>query len=138
MGIRNKVTKDGFIETNVAGDTGLFGFEQQTITTSGSAVAITTGLTVLSGAFVTASLPVFSTTVATDGTVNNGILCLIVPASNDTFLLTASAPINGSAWTRVVDASSLGHILTAVGATGIAGPSAQFATGWFVSSGTIA
>lgn len=137
MGIRNKVVKDGFIETGVDGDTGLFGFEQQTIIRNvpASPQAITTGLTVLSGALVTASLPTVSTTVATDGTIANGLVCTVLLGSADTFLLSASVPINGGAWTRnTVGAASGYKILNCVGVTGqdVAAP-----IQWIVNSGSV-
>lgn len=137
MGIRNKVVKDGFIESGVDGDTGLFGFEQQLIIRNVPATpqAITTGLTVLSGALVTASLPTISTTVHADGTIANGLVCTVLLGSADTFLLSASVPINGSSWTKnTVGASSSYKILTCVGVTGqdVAAP-----IQWFVTSGSV-
>lgn len=141
MGIRNKVVKDGFIETGVDGDTGLFGFEQQLVIRNGGSAAlsspqaITTGLTVLSGSLVTASLPTISTTVHADGTIANGLVCTVLLGSADTFLLSASVPINGNSWTKnTVGASSSYKILTCVGVTGqdVAAP-----IQWFVTSGSV-
>jgi len=135
MGIRNKVAKDGFVETGVDGDTGFFGFEQQVVTTAGSATAIATGLTILSGANVTASLPTIATTTAADGTVANGLVCTVLLGSTNTFLLSASVPINGGAWTRnTVGASSSYKVLNCVGVTGLdtAAP-----IQWLVSSGSV-
>lgn len=134
MGIRNKVVKDGFIETGVDGDTGFFGFEQQTIT-GATPTAIATGLTILSGALVTASLPAISTTAAADGTIANGLVCTVVLGSADTFLLSASVPINGGAWTRnTVGAASSYKTLTCVGVTGLTVTSP---IQWLVSSGSV-
>lgn len=134
MGIRNKVVKDGFVSTSVDGDTGFFGFEQSVIT-GATPTALTTGLAVLSGALVTASLPSVSTTVASDGTVANGIVCTVVLGSADTFLLSASVPINGGAWTRqTVGAASASKVLTCVGVTGL---SSAAPIQWLVSSGSV-
>ncbi len=136
MGIRNKVTKDGFVETAVDGDVGYFGHEQQLIIRSypDAPQGITTGLTVLSGALVTASLPTVSTVATSDGTIANGLLCTVLLGSADTFLISASVPINGGAWTRnTVGASSSYKILTCVGVTGqdVASP-----IQWIVNSGS--
>jgi len=133
MGIRNKIVKDGFIETLVAEDTGFFGFEQQTVTTT-TPTAITTGLTLLSGAFITASLPAITTTVSADGTINNGLVCTVVLGSANAFLLSASVPINGGPWIReTVGASSSYKVLTCVGVTGL---TATSPIQWLVSSGS--
>ena len=138
MGIRNKVVKDGFVMTNVDGDTGLFGFEQQFLVTatpvSGVQQSITTGLTILSGANITASLPTLSTATAGDGTVNNGFVCTVLLASADIATLSASSPINGGAWTIACPSSAF-RTWTCVGVTGLDAV-AGVTSGWFVSSGT--
>ena len=135
MGIRNKVVKDGFVETNVDGDTGLFGFEQQFVTATTS---ITTGLTIVSGAGVTLSLPTLSTTPAGDGTTADGLVCTVLLASANVVTLSASSPINGGGWTVACPATAF-KSWTCVGVTGLAATGAGGVTsGWFVSSGTIA
>ena len=116
MGIRNKVTKDGFVSTSVDGDVGLFGMEQEVFTPGSGSVS--TGLVVLSGSGVTAVLPDISTTAAVDGTVADGLVVKFVVASANTFFLTASDPINGGAWTRVLNAKQW-DVIQAVGVTGL-------------------
>lgn len=135
MGIRNKVTKDGFVDTKVDGDIGLFGFEQQFVTATTS---ITTGLTIVSGAGITLSLPTLSTTPATDDTTANGLICTIMLASANVVTLSASSPINGAVWTVACPATAF-KSWTCVGVTGLAPTGAGGVTsGWFVTSGTIA
>jgi hypothetical protein len=127
MGIRNKVTKDGFVSTLVDGTTGFFGIEQQVIS-SGSG-SVETGLVVLSGSGVTAVLPDISTTAAIDGTVADGLVVKFVVASANTFFLTASDPINGGAWTRVLNAKQW-DVVEAVGVTGL---HSSLPVGWAVN-----
>lgn len=128
MGIRNKVTKDGFVSTLVDGNTGFFGIEQEVIS-SGSG-SVSTGLVVLSGSGVTAVLPDISTGVAVDGTVSDGLVVKFVVASANTFFLTASDPINGGAWTRVLNARQW-DVVEAVGVTGLS--QNGLTTSWAVS-----
>lgn len=128
MGIRNKVTKDGFVSTFVDGDTGFFGIEQE-VMSSGSG-SVSTGLVVLSGSGVTAVLPDISTTVAVDGTVANGLVVKLVVASANTFFLTASDSINGGGWTRVLNAKQW-DVVEAVGVTGLS--QNGLTTSWVVS-----
>lgn len=128
MGIRNKVTKDGFVSTLVDGNTGFFGIEQQVIS-SGSG-SVETGLVVLSGSGVTAILPDISTTAAADGTVANGLVVKLVVGSANTFFLTASDPINGGAWTSVLTARQW-DVVEAVGVTGL--DQNGLTTSWAVS-----
>ena len=142
MGIRNKITQDGFVETNIDGSVGYFGHQQQFVTgnvASGSAVsaAVSTGLTILSGAQITCSLPTLSTATAVDGTIADGIVCNVVLASASTFIISASAPINGGAWTtETVAASSSMKSLMCVGISGMGlGVTGSF--GWLISSGSL-
>ena len=128
MGIRNKVTKDGFVSTLVDGDTGFFGIEQE-VRSSGSG-SVSTGLVVLSGSGVTAVLPDISTTAAVDGTVADGLVVKFVVASANTFFLTASDPINGGAGTRVLNAQQW-DVVEAVGVTGLS--QNGLTTSWAVS-----
>lgn len=131
MGIRNKVTKEGFVSTKVDGDVGFFAVEQEIFTTGTNTVK--TGLVVLSGANVTASLPDISAEAAVDGTTADGLVVEFVLASSDAFLLTASDPINGGAWTKDL-AVSPGNIVKAVG---ISGPPGTAFGAWLVVSGNV-
>lgn len=130
MGIRNKVTKDGFVSTLVDGTVGLFGMEQAVFSAGSNAVE--TGVVVVSGSGVTAVLPDISATAAVDGTVADGILVKFVLGSADAFTLSASDPINGGAWTKTVAASQW-NVVTAVGVSGLNGS----ASGWAVVSGSV-
>lgn len=134
MGIRNKVTKDGFVSTLVDGDTGFFGFEQEVFSAGSNAVE--TGVVVLSGSGVTAVLPDISTTAAVDGTVADGLVVKFVVASANTFTLSASDAINAGTWTAVL-AANRGQVVQAVGVSGLAGPLYSTGCGWFITSGSI-
>lgn len=134
MGIRNKVTKDGFVSTPIAGDTGFFGFEQEVFSTGSNLVE--TGVVVLSGSGVTAVLPDISTTVAVDGTVADGLVVKFVVASANTFTLSASDPINAGTWTALL-AANRGQVVQAVGVSGLAGGLYSTGCGWFITSGSI-
>ena len=130
MGIRNKVTKDGFVSTSVDGDVGLFGMEQEVFTTGSGSVS--TGLVVLSGSGVTAVLPALSAVASADGTTPDGLVVQFVLASANTFFLTASDPINGGAWTKNLVASQW-NVVKAVGVSGLNGS----VEGWAVVSGSV-
>ena len=130
MGIRNKVTKDGFVSTLVDGTVGFFGIEQQVISSGSGSVG--TGLVVLSGSGVTAVLPALSAVASPDGTTPDGLVVQFVLASNNAFYLTASDPINGGAWTKVVAASQW-NVVKAVGVSGLNGS----VEGWAVVSGSV-
>lgn len=134
MGIRNKVTKDGFVSTSVDGDVGLFGMEQEVFSAGSNAVE--TGVIVLSGSGVTAVLPDISTTAAVDGTVADGLVVKFVVASANTFTLSASDAINAGAWTALL-AANRGQVVQAVGVSGLAGPLYSTGCGWFITSGSI-
>lgn len=134
MGIRSKVTKDGFVSTLVDGDTGFFGLEQE-VFSAGSNV-IETGVVVLSGSGVTAVLPDISTTAAVDGTVADGLVVKFVVASANTFTLSGSDAINAGAWTAQL-AANRGQVVQAVGVSGLAGPLYSTGCGWFITSGSI-
>lgn len=130
MGIRNKVTKEGFISTKVDGDVGFFAVEQEVFSAGSNRVE--TGLVVLSGANVTASLPDISAVAAIDGTSDDGLVIQFVLGSADAFLLTASDPINGGAWTKELAASQW-NVVKAVGVSGLHGS----VEGWAVVSGSV-
>jgi len=130
MGIRNKVTKDGFLSTTVDGDVGFFAIEQQVVSSGSGSVA--TGLVVLSGSGVTAVLPAISSTASADGTVADGLVVQLVLASNNAFFLTASNPINGGTWTKSLVASQW-NVVQAVGVSGLNGSAA----GWAIVSGSV-
>ena len=130
MGIRNKVTKDGFISTVVDGDVGFFGLEQEVFTAGTNTVE--TGVVVLSGSGVTAALPALSAVASPDGTATDGLVVKFVLASANTFTLSASNPINGGAWTKSLAASQW-NVVTAVGVSGLNGGAA----GWAVVSGSV-
>lgn len=131
MGIRNKVTKDGFVSTFVDGNTGFFGLEQEVFAAGSNTASV--GLVVLSGSNVTASLPDVSSTAATHGTGADGFVFRFVVASTNTFLLSASNSINGGAWTKSIVAGSQWKVVTAVGVSGLNGGAA----GWAVNSGSL-
>jgi hypothetical protein len=126
MGIRNKVTKDGFVSTLVDGDVGFFGIEQEVFSTGTNTVE--TGLVVLSGANVTASLPAISSVASVDGTTADGLVVNFVLASADTFFVTASDSINGGKWT--VNVSGEWNSVQAFGVSGLNGS----ANGWAIVS----
>jgi len=130
MGIRNKVTKDGFVSTLVDGDVGFFGLEQEVF--SAGVNTVETGVVVLSGVNVTASLPALSAVASPDGTATDGLVVQFVLASNNTFFLTASDPINGGSWTKNLRASQW-NVVKAVGVSGLIGS----AEGWAVVSGSV-
>lgn len=130
MGIRNKVTKDGFVSTLVDGNVGFFGLEQEVFSAGSNTASV--GLVVLSGSGVTAVLPDVSSTAAADGTVADGFVFRFVLASANTFTLSASDPINGGAWTKTLAASQW-NVVTAVGVSGLNGGAA----GWAVISGSV-
>jgi len=134
MGIRNKVTKDGFVSTLVDGTVGLFGMEQAVFSAGSNAVE--TGVVVLSGSGVTAVLPDISSTASADGTVADGLVVSFVCASANTFTLSASDPINAGAWTAQL-ASGRGQVVQAIGVSGLAGPLYGTGCGWFITSGSI-
>ncbi len=134
MGIRNKVTKDGFVSTLVDGTVGLFGMEQAVFSAGSNAVE--TGVVVLSGSGVTAVLPAISSTASADGTVADGMLVKFVVASANTFTLSASDPINAGAWTAQL-AANRGQVVQAVGVSGLAGALYGTGCGWFITSGSI-
>jgi hypothetical protein len=130
MGIRNKVTKDGFVSTLVDGNTGFFGIEQEVFAAGSGSVS--TGLVVLSGSGVTAVLPALSAVASADGTTPDGLVVQFVLASANAFFLTASDPINGGAWTKNLVASQW-NVVKAVGVSGLNGS----VEGWAVVSGSV-
>lgn len=122
MGIRNKVTKKGFVSTNAEDvNFGFFGFEQQFLTAAGTYEVETSFVVVSSSApNITASLPVL-----TDELV--GTVVRFMQVSGDDFLLSASNPIisfNGSTvdWTRVFDEVSAFQIVDVVAIGSSTGP----------------
>ncbi len=127
MGIRNKVTKDGFVSTLVDGDVGFFAVEQEVFTTGTNTVE--TGIVVLSGVNVTASLPALSAVASVDGTTPDGIVVQFVLASSNTFFLTASDPINGGKWITNLAAAQW-NVVKAIGVSGLNGST----EGWAVVS----
>ena len=130
MGIRNKVTKDGFVSTKIDGDVGFFAVEQEVF--SSGANDVETGVVVLSGVNVTASLPALSAVASVDGTTPDGLVVEFVLASNNTFFLSASDPINGGAWTKNLPARQW-TVVKAVGVSGLNGST----EGWAVVSGSV-
>jgi len=134
MGIRNKVTKDGFVSTLVDGTTGFFGSEQEVFSAGSNTASVS--VIVLSGSGVTAVLPDISATQSVDGTVADGIIVSLVVASSNTFTLSASDAINAGAWTAQL-AANRGQVVQAIGVSGLAGPVYGTGCGWFITSGSI-
>lgn len=122
MGIRNKVTKKGFVSTNASDvNSGFFGFEQQLITAAGTYDVETSFVVVSSSApDVTASLPALKDELV-------GTVVRFMQVSGDDFLLSASNPIvsDGGAtvdWTRVFDNVSAFQIVDIVAVGSSTGP----------------
>lgn len=122
MGIRNKVTKKGFVSTNAEDvNIGFFGFEQQFLTAPGTYDVETSFVVVSSSApDITASLPVL-----TDELV--GTVVRFIQVSGDDFLLSASNPIISDGgttvdWTRLFDNVSAFQIVDVVAIGSSTGP----------------
>lgn len=122
MGIRNKVTKKGFISTNASDvNSGFFGYEQQLIAGGGTYEVETSFVVVSSSApDVTASLP-----IVTDEIV--GTVVRFMTVTDQDFLLSASNPIisDGGAtvdWTRNFDTVSTFQMVDLVAIGSSAGP----------------
>jgi hypothetical protein len=107
VGIRNKVTKKGFVSTNASDvNSGFFALEQQLISAEGVTEIETSFVIVSSSApGVTASLPPISDEMI-------GTVVRLTTVTNAFFFLSASNPIvseNGTVtdWTRLFDGFNL-------------------------------
>lgn len=122
MGIRNKVTKKGFVSTNASDvNSGFFGFEQQLIAGAGT-YEIETSFVVISSSApdVTASLPALSDDLV-------GTVVRLMTVTDEDFLLTASNPIISDGggetdWIRLFDDVSTFQIVDLVAIGSSTGP----------------